>query len=385
MNQRAYNIYDLREMARRRLPKGLFEFVDRGTEDDVAIRNNRDALERIKLRPRVLRDLSARSLEVQLFGVRQPMPLAIAPTGMAGLLWFDGEIALARAAAEAKVPFTLTTNSVASLEQVAEAGGRLWFQLYVWRDRKLTFQLVERAAAAGYEALLVTLDTAANPNREYNAHNGMTIPYRITSRNVIDNLMRPNWLYSVMLRYILNGGVPRFENYPEEFKRQLTDPKLVSSALASTGKPDNLTWDDFRALRKLWRGPLVAKGILHPDDAALAVECGADAVLVSNHGGRNLDSSIAPIDVLSEIVERVGSRCTVLVDSGFYRGSDIVKALALGAKAVMVGRGALWGIAVDGQRGAARALELYGEETLRTMAFLGCTNCTELGLQYLHR
>lgn len=381
---RAYNIHDLRELARRRLPRALYEFVERGTEDDVAIRNNREAFERIKLRPRVLRDVSGRTLEVDLFGRKQKMPLGIAPTGMAGLLWHEGEIALARAAAEAGIPFSLSTGSITGLERVAaEAGGRLWFQLYLWKDRKLSYQLVERAAAAGYEALLVTLDTVVMPNREYNLHNGLTQPYSITLKNALDNLTHPGWLAAVMLRYVLKGGIPRFENYPAELKRSITAQPLMTSSLAASLKPDSLTWDDLRTLRKLWRGPLIAKGILHPQDAVLAADCGADGVLVSNHGGRNLDSAIATIDALPEIVDAVGHRLTVLADSGFRRGSDIVKALALGAKAVLVGRGTLWGIAADGERGAARALQLYREETLRVMAFLGCSAVSELGPHYL--
>ena len=379
-SREAYNIADLRELARRRLPKGIFEFIDRGTEDEVALCNNRAAFDRIKLKPRTLVDVSGRSQEITLFGKRQKMPIAIAPTGSAGLMWYQGEIGLARAAAAAGIPFTLATGSMTAMEDVAtQAGGRLWFQLYMWPDRSLSHQLVERARAAGYEALIVTVDGAAAGNREYNLRNGFTVPFSFTRRNVADVLMHPRWMLEVLARYVFTTGVPRYENYPSELRNRITALPMGRATLRS----DSLTWDDLRVLRKLWPHALMVKGILSAADAVLAADCGADGVIVSNHGGRNLDSSMAPIEVLPEVVAAVGKRVTVIVDSGFRRGSDVVKALALGASAVLIGRATLYGTAVAGEAGAARTIALFREEIDRVLALLGCPAIASLSRDYL--
>ncbi|MBI2226968.1 MAG: alpha-hydroxy-acid oxidizing protein [Betaproteobacteria bacterium] len=376
----AYNIEDLREIARRRVPKGMFEFVDRGAEDEVALRNNRTAFERIRLQPRALVDVSRRSQEITLFGKPQKMPIAIAPTGSAGLMWHDGEIALARAAAAAGIPFTLATGSMTAMEKIAaQAGGRLWFQLYMWPDRSLSHKLVERASTAGFEALVVTVDGAVSGNREYNLRNGFTIPFTFTRRNVSDVLMHPEWLLGVLARYVFTTGMPRYENYPSEFKHRITTQPMGKGMLLN----DSLTWDDLRVLRRMWPRTLIVKGILHPQDARLAADCGADGIVVSNHGGRNLDSSMAPIEVLPEIVDAVGKRITVIVDSGFRRGSDVVKALALGARAVLIGRPTLYGTAAGGEAGAARAIAIFREEIDRMLALLGCPGIAALNREYL--
>ena len=376
----AYNIEDLREIARRRVPKGMFEFVDRGAEDEVALRNNRSAFERIRLKPRALVDVSRRSQEITLFGKPQKMPIAIAPTGSAGLMWHDGEIALARAAAAAGIPFTLATGSMTAMEAIAaQAGGRLWFQLYMWPDRSLSHKLVERASTAGFEALVVTVDGAVSGNREYNLRNGFTIPFTFTRRNVSDVLMHPEWLLGVLARYVFTTGMPRYENYPSEFKHRITAQPMGKGMLLN----DSLTWDDLRVLRRMWPRTLIVKGILHPQDARLAADCGADGIVVSNHGGRNLDSSMAPIEVLPEIVDAVGKRITVIVDSGFRRGSDVVKALALGARAVLIGRPTLYGTAAGGEAGAARAIAIFREEIDRVLALLGCPGIAALNREYL--
>jgi isopentenyl diphosphate isomerase/L-lactate dehydrogenase-like FMN-dependent dehydrogenase len=377
----AYNIADLREHARRVLPRGLFEFVDRGTEDEHGLAANRAAFERIRFRPNVLVDVSKRSAATTLFGQPSTMPVVVAPTGAAGLLWLDGEIEVARAARKAGVPFTLSTASIVSMERVAaEAGGRLWFQLYMWPDPEMSYRLVDRVQAAGYEALMVTVDTVATPNREYNPRNGFSLPMRISRRNAIDVAMHPRWFLNVFARYLMRSGIPMLENYPEELRVKLTaDPKRKGGL----PKNDSLDWDDLRDLRRRWKGPLMIKGILHPDDAARAVDCGVDAVIVSNHGGRNLDAASPTIDALPAIVDRVGGRCDVMLDSGVRRGSDVAKAVALGAKAVMVGRAPLYGVAAAGETGAGQALHFLHDELLRVMGFLGCTSIDELGARIL--
>jgi L-lactate dehydrogenase (cytochrome)/(S)-mandelate dehydrogenase len=370
-----YNFDDLRTLAKRRLPHGLFEFVDRGTEDDLTIRNNLDAFRRIQLFPRPLVDVSKRSLTVNLFGKDYPMPVCLAPTGAAGLLWHEGEVAAAAAAAAFGVPYSMSTGSITSLEKVAEkAGGDLWFQLYLWSDPAMSHELVRRARDAGYKALIVTIDTTVTPNREFNYRNGFTVPMKLTRCNVVDAMRHPRWACGVMGRYLLSGGMPRFHNLPSALQRKMTDTRKAGLM----PKNDSLTWDDLKRLRDMWDGPLIVKGILHPDDACSAVQAGADGIVVSNHGGRVLDNAPATIEMLPGIRQAVGSRTVIFLDSGIRRGSDVVKAIALGANAVMIGRAAMWGTAVGGQRGVAHALAMLRDEIDRVMAFMGRTRLQDL-------
>ena len=375
-----YSTDDLRDAAQRRLPKGLFEFMDRGNDDEFAMHENRAALARIKLNPRVLNDVSVRQQEITLFGKKQQMPVIIAPTGSAGLAWHDGEIALARAAKAQGVPFTLALGSMTRLERVAEeAGGTLWFQFYMWPERKLSHEVIARARAAGFEALVFTVDTPVAPGREYNLKNGMTIPFKFTAHNTLDVLTHPRWLAGVWLRYMLTTGTPRYQNFPASTQTRITAlPMGRSSNFCS-----NITWDDVRELRKLWPHKLIVKGIQHPHDAVLAADCGADAVVISNHGGRVLDAAPAPIVTLPRIVDAVGKRITVIVDSGFRRGADVIKALALGADAVMLGRAPLHGVAAAGEAGARRALQIYRDEIDRVLALLGCTCIEQLTREHV--
>lgn len=377
---KAYNIFDLREIALKRVPKGLFEFMDRGTEDEVSLRNNRAVFDRMRFKTRTFVDVSKRNQDTTIFGVKHKMPLVIAPTGTAGLMWYEGELALARAARAAGIPFALATGSMTAMERVAdEAGGDLWFQLYLWPDRSLSHELVERAKAAGYKALIVTVDGVSAGNREYNIRNGFTIPFTFSSRNVIDMVTHPRWLLGVMMRYLVTTGMPMYANYPSAARAKLTKGPMGRSSL----RTDSISWGDLDALRKIWPHKLIVKGMLDPQDAATAVDHGADGICASNHGGRNLDGIVSPIEVLAEIVDAVGKRATVFVDSGFRRGTDVVKALALGAHAVMIGRSTLYGVAAGGEDGAARALEIYREEISRVLALLGCRGISELGPQYL--
>lgn len=239
--------------------------------------------------------------------------------------------------------------------------------------------LVERALAAGFEALAVTVDGAAAGNREYNMRNGFTMPFSFTQRNVLDVLKHPRWMYGVLLRYLMTTGMPRYENYPTQVKNRITGLPMGRASPRS----DSTTWDDLRALRKLWPHKLMVKGMLHPQDAAQAADCGADGVIVSNHGGRNLDSAITPVEVLPKILDAVGTRMTVIVDSGFRRGSDVVKALALGAHMVFIGRATLYGTGAGGEAGATRAITLFREEIDRVMALLGCRCVTDLSRDHL--
>jgi len=370
-----HNVEEFRQAARARLPKWIFEFIDLGAEDFVALNHNIEAFRRLKLRGAAMGEMTGRDLSTTLFGGRVPFPLAIAPTGAAGLCWYEGEFELARAAARAGVPFTMAVGSVTRLERIAEAGGRLWLQVYIWQERELTRQLVERARASGYEALVVTADYAIGNNREYNIRNGYGNPFKPTYRTVRDIVLRPDWMVRTLFRYLATTGMPRQANNPE-MARNFHNRALI-------GKDGAGNWDDIAKLRDLWPGKLIVKGVLRADDAERAVALGADGIVVSNHGGRGLDSAVASIDALPAIADAVKGRTTILLDGGVRRGSDILKARALGADSVLTGRATLWGVAVGGEAGAARVLDLLKREYAQTLAYVGCRTTDELSRDVL--
>ncbi len=376
---RCYNIADLRARARRRLPRGIWEYVERGVEDEGGMARNRAAFEAVTFRPRVLRGVHAVQPGTTVFGQSIPFPLAVGPTGAAGLLWHQGDLALARAAAAAGVPFTISSASTMDIEQIAVAGGRLWFQLYLWENRSLSQAVVDKAHALGCEALFVTLDLPVPPNREYIQRNGFGTPFKLNARNTLDVLRHPRWLAGVMGRYALSGGVPSQANLPGTLRAKITK----SAPPGALFKQDDLDWDGVKQLRDRWPGKFVLKGILHPEDAERALALGCDGIVVSNHGGRALDSSIASLAALPAIVGAVGGRMTIFLDSGVRRGSDIVKAVALGADAALVGRAPLYGLAAAGEAGVTRALDLLRSETIRTMAMLGARTIGEIDASLL--
>ena len=358
----------------------FFEFIDRGTEDEVLLRLNREALDALRIVPRLPVDVSHRSTGTTLFSRPIAMPLAIAPTAAAGLVWHEGELALARAAARAGVPFTSATGALTSLERIAaEAGGRLWFQLYVWRDATLSFRLIERVERAGYEALIVTVDTPVSANRGYNRRNGFGVPFTPSVRSVLDILTHPRWFAGTIGRYLATTGIPQYENHPPAHRLRITGAPAAPAVLHD----DAFDWAGFARIRAAWPRTLMIKGILHPDDARAAVRHGADAVIVSNHGGRNLDAAIPAIDALPGIVAAVGGQAAVLLDSGVRRGSDIVRAVALGAQAVLAGRAPLYGTAVAGEAGAAKALSILRHELDTTMAMAGCPTIADISSRTL--
>lgn len=373
----AHNIWDLRDQARRRLPKAIWEFIERGTEDDTLIADNIAALRRIKFDPRTLRDVSSRDLSIELFGKRRPSPLIIAPTGIADLVCFRGESCIARAAAAAGVPFSLATSSTTSVARIADItrnGAGFWQQMYLWERRDLSWQVVERAADLGAEALIVTVDTPVWPNREFNKRNGMANPIRANPRLAWSIVQRPGWMAGVLGRYLLNGGLPGFANYPAE----------VAHGGRVTNSP-SVSWNDIEELKRRFPGKLLLKGVLNRADAIAAVDHGVDGLIVSNHGGRTFDAAPAAIEVLAEIVDAVGARAAVIFDSGVRRGSDVLKALAIGAQAVMVGRATLYGAAAAGEPGAARAIAILLEEISTAMAMIGATSLAELDRGFLRQ
>ena len=380
LEKKYMNIEDLRKGAKRVLPKAVFEFIDRGSEDEHSLRDNRASFQRIKLRNKVLVDVSDRSTATELFGKPMAMPLIIAPTGAAGLAWYEGELELAKAAARSGVPFTLATPSLTAIERIASVEeGRKWFQLYMWRNREMSHALVKRARDAGFETLILTGDTPVSPIREYNRRNGFNSPFTVNARIVADVGTSPRWMWRVLRHYLMNGGMPKQAHYPNDSKGQQV--RMAGGAAELRG--DNLNWSDIARLRDIWKGPILVKGVHLPEDAARAVSEGVDGIVISNHGGRNLDGAVASLDVLPEIVAEVGGKTVVIVDSGIRRGGDILKALALGAKAVLSGRPTLYGAAVAGEDGAAHALGLLRRELETSMAYTGAAKVSEISSRCL--
>jgi L-lactate dehydrogenase (cytochrome) len=366
------SIADLRERARQRLPKAVFDFVDGGAQDEISLHANRADFERLRLMPRALTDVSRREVGTTLLGQPVSLPLVIAPTGLAGLLWPKGEVEEARAAQAAGIPYCLSMMAASSIEEVARATRQpLWFQLYLLKDRSLAQALVDRARAAGSRVLVVTVDTKAQGPRERDIRNGFTVPPRVTPANVLDVLRRPQWLRRVAL-----GPRVTFANLAGSL---VQSRDIISIARFAAEQYDfTVNWSDIDWCRAMWSGPLVLKGVLTPEDAALAVEHGADAVIVSNHGGRQLDGSPSAIAALPAIVDEVQGRAEIILDGGVRRGTDIVKALALGARACMAGRPFLYGLAADGQAGVARAIDIFRNELDVSLALLGRSGVQEL-------
>ena len=377
---RALNIADLREVARRRVPGFAFEYVEGGAEDEATLRRNREAFTALRFVPQTLVDTSGRSLETSVFGRRSAAPLAIAPTGLNGMLHPGGDIALARAAAAFGIPYTLSTFSTTRLEDVAaKAGGRLWMQLYVMKNRAIAEDIMARAAAAGYEALLFTSDANVFGSREWDQRN-FSAPGRPSVRAALDTLRHPRWLYDMLVRF----GIPRFRNI-ESF----LPPGKASAVGGSTVLPGlfeaTITWDDIAWIRQFWRGKLLIKGVMTAGDAERALALGCDGIVLSNHGGRALDYCVAAIEVLPEVAAAVGGRMSIVIDGGFRRGTDIIKALALGAEAVMLGRATLYGLGAGGEAGVARALEMLCTEADRALGMLGCNSVSELKPAHVRR
>ena len=375
---RAVNIEDLRSLARRRLPKAIFDFFDGGAEDEVTLRGNRAAFERVKLLPKVLVNVADVDMKTPILGSPSNLPLAIGPTGGIGAGRPGADLMLARAAKAAGIPFTLATPATASIEKAAEVGGRLWFQLYVVRDRSFREKLVARAHSAGYEALLVTVDLPVSGKRERDPRNGFVTPYRPNWRNSHDVIGKPAWLLD-----ILRHGLPQMENF-EGYKFSST--KVTDIATAVGREMDAaFDWEELKRLRDLWPGKLLLKGVERADDAERAAAMGCDGVVVSNHGGRQLDGAAPTLEALPEITRVIGSRMTILLDGGIRRGVDIVKARALGAQAVLTGRATLFGVMAGGEPGARRALEILSQELERAMRLCGARSVAEIGPELVSR
>jgi (S)-mandelate dehydrogenase len=365
---KSISVADYREGARRRLPKMVFDFLEGGAEDEDGLARNLAAFRAIAFRPQRLVDVSRRAIACELFGAAVAAPIIVAPTGLNGLLWPKGDLALARAAARASIPFALSTAANASLEEIAEkAGGEIWFQLYVVH-RALGERLAARAAAAGYRTLVITVDVPVNGKRERDLRNGFSVPMRYSPRVVLDGLCHPRWTFD-----LLRHGMPQMANLAD---KGCEDPE-AQAALLRREMDASFDWESLQRLRELWPHRLLVKGILSSADAQRCYACGADGVILSNHGGRQLDQAVSAIDVLAEIAGQGAG--PIFVDGGVRRGSDVVKALALGARGVLVGRAVLYGLAAAGEEGAFAVLEILKDEMDRTLALLGCPTIAELG------
>lgn len=376
----ALNFDDLRRRAKRRLPKGVFEYIDRGTEDETAIRHTRACFDNLRFAPRALVTGEV-SLKTTLLGEDYAAPILAAPTAFTGLVWHRGEIALAEACAAAGIGYCAATSAITPVEDIAAATPRApWFQLYLWQQGELWRDLVGRAWDSGVRTLVLTIDTNIGPNREFNARNGFGMPLTFGARNVVDVLSHPQWAAGVLGRYLRAGGLPICGNYPAGYQAGL---RGNPSAPKLNHHPD-LSWDHVAALREMWKGNLVIKGILRPEDALRCADLGADGIVVSSHGARNIDSSITPIEALPAIAQAVQGRLVILADSGVQRGSDIFKLLASGAQAVLVGRAFLYGTAIGGRAGAARAISILQDELRRTMILGGYRDTRMLAHVALH-
>lgn len=366
-------VEDWRHAARRALPRFVFDYLDGGAEDEHSLRANRDAFEVLQWVPRVLRNLATVDTAVTVLDRRWTVPMAAAPTGLNGLLRPGGDIALARAAQAAGVPFILSTASNVRLEAVREAApqAELWLQLYVMQGEGITEQLLERAHAAGYRTLVLTVDVPVSGLRERDLRNGFSLPFRITPRMALDLARHPLW----SLRQAF-AGQPQFVNLVQKPGQSLS-PSAQAALLRRVMDP-GLDWPWLESLRRRWPGMLLLKGVLHPDDAARAVALGVDGLIVSNHGGRQLDGAIAPLNALPAVLQATACRVPVLLDSGIRRGGDVAKALALGATAVLLGRSLLYGLAAAGEDGVAANFALLTGELRRVMVLTGAQNPAEL-------
>ena len=370
--RRAISVAAMRELARAALPRPVFDFADGGAEDELTLRRNESAFDDIDLLPRPLSGAATRDLSVDLLGKKLSLPVIVGPTGLGGLFWPDGERNAARAAAAAGTAYCLSHGSVCTLEQLAETGiSPRWMQVFIYRDRGFTRELTERAAKANYDALVLTTDNQMLGNRERDLRNGFTIPPRFGATGLAGMALKSEWLWR------MRKELPRitFGNYVRP--GEAADIKSLAGRMSQLLDP-SMHWGDIDDLRKLWTGPLILKGILHPDEAKMAVTRGVDALIVSNHGGRQLDGAAAGLDALPAIIDAVGGRIPVLVDGGIRRGTDVMKALAMGAKACLIGRPQLWGVAVAGEAGVARVLEIFAQEIERAMGLCGVTRTDQI-------
>jgi L-lactate dehydrogenase (cytochrome) len=376
--RKAADVSDLRRIARRRLPRGVFDYLDGAAEDEVTYRWNTSSFRHYQFRPRVLRDVSQVDTTAPILGRARPIPLILSPTGFTRILDSQGELAVARAADRLGIPYTLSSLSTRSIEEVREASaGDLWFQVYVWKDKGLLSEMLERAAAADYSTIVITVDTAVLGRRERDVRRGFTLPPKVGPGTIVDGLLHPGWT----LDFVRSPAI-RFANIAGKSVGDGSDPISLSEFISAQFDP-SLSWDDIKWFRERWNRNLVIKGIQAVEDAVLAAKEGADAVALSNHGGRQLDGAPPPIELVAPVREQVGDAIEVYCDGGIRRGSDILKAVALGADAGMAGRAYLYGLGAAGEEGVDHALTLLKSGLERSMALIGCQSMADVDSRYV--
>ena len=380
--RKAANVEDLRKLAKRRLPVGVFDYIDGGAEDEITLRRNVEAYRKVSFKPRVLRDMANIDTSTSLFGRKLAFPLVLAPTGFTRIAHSEGELAVVKAATRAGIPFTLSTMATRSIEEcasVAEKATRLWFQIYTWKDRSVVKNLVERADAAGFEAVCLTVDTAVLGRRERDVRRGFTLPPEVGLGTIVDGVKNPGWTWD-----FLTSDPIRFANVEGLSSIDGSTAVDLAEHMKSQFDP-GLSWKDVEWLRSIWKGPILIKGIQTVEDALIAVDSGVEAIAISNHGGRQLDEAPTPFDLLPEVAEAVQDRLEIICDGGARRGSDIVKAISLGAAAVMAGRPYLYALAACGERGVDHVLGLLHEGVERTMALTGAASVDDLTKELISR
>lgn len=375
----AINLHDFRDMARRHLPRIAFDFIDGGADDEVGLRRNRHAFERYALLPRYLVGVEDREQSTSVLGRRYSSPVGISPTGMAGLFREGADAMLAAAARDADVPFMLSSASNLALEEAARiAPQHVWFQMYWTRDERINRDLVQRATNAGIGVLVVSVDVPVNSNRERNRRNGFSRPFRMTPSVILDAIGHPRWV----LRYLKSGGVPMMPNW-QPYGPDGAGPEQIADLYGTLTPAPEVNWDALQWIRDTWKGPLVIKGLMHPDDVRLAADLGAQGVVVSNHGARQLDFAPSPVALLQEIRAAVGDRLDIMIDSGIRRGSDVLIARCLGAQFCFFGRPTLFAVAAAGKAGADKALSIIRREIDLVLGQIGCSRYDKLGPEFL--
>ena len=364
---RAFTIYDLRDIAKKRTPQGPFDYTDGGADQELALKRARQAFQDLEFNPSVLRDVSDVDLSQEVLGKRVELPVGIAPTGFTRMMHSEGEIAGAMAAEAFGIPFTLSTMGTRSIEEVAQAApnGRNWFQLYMWKERDRSIALIDRAAKAGFEALVLTVDVPVAGDRLRDKYNGLTIPPALTLKTLVNAAPRVGWWFNFLTTDPLKfASLDSWNGTVAELLDSMFDPTV--------------TFDDLRWIRKQWPGKLVVKGIQNAEDAAKAVKAGADAIVLSNHGGRQLDKAPVPFLLLPEVSKKLGNQTEIFVDSGIMHGSDVVAAIAHGAKFTLVGRAYLYGLMAGGRQGVDKTFNILQQQMIRTMKLLGVRSLSEL-------
>lgn len=372
--QKILSLQDFERAAQKHLPRPLFGYISGAAEDCVSLQGNRASFGQYGFSTKVMVDVSQRSQKTELFGQTWDSPFGVAPVGISAISAYRGDLVLARTAASEGIPAIMSGTSLIPMEDVAKAAPSTWFQAYLPGDTSRVDGLIDRIDAAGFGTLVITVDIPVWANRENNVRTGFSMPLRPSLRLAMDGLMRPRWMTGTLLRTLVKHGMPHFEN---SFATRGA-PLLSNTAIRDTTGRDHLNWQHIERIRQRWKGNLVIKGILNEADAVMATDIGAQGIIVSNHGGRQLDGAVAPLDMLPRVVDRVGHRTAVMMDSGIRRGSDVLKAVALGARMVFLGRPFMYAAAVGGEQGVSHAITLLRDEVDRNMAMLGANSIAEV-------